>query len=142
MSKQILFGLFFAAPSLFVSSAVFLPVPARAADAAYASLVSEVNGVKVTATLQDTSAAAKTWNIQVTIETHTRPLSEQLETSAVLMADKKQHFAVAWQGTPPGGHHRTGVLVFNPIVPKPAAVELRILMNGESLPRGYTWRLK
>lgn len=136
MAKQILIGLFFATPSLFTLSGAF------AADSGYAPLVSEVNGVKVTARLLDTAPNAKTWNIELTLDTHTRPLDETLDTTSVLMVGKQQFFALGWQGSPPGGHHRTGVLSFRPIVPKPAAVELRILLNGESRPRSYSWRLK
>ncbi len=135
-SNQILFGLFFATPSLIFAGS------ATAAEAGYTPMATSVYGVKVTATLMDTSPKAKSWDIEVVLENDAHPLNEVMDTTSVLMANKKQYFPLGWTGTPPGNTKRRGVLHFNPIVPKPAAVELRILMNGESLPRSYTWRLK
>ncbi len=135
-SNQILFGLFFATPALIFAGG------ATAAQAGYAPMATSVYGVKVTATLLETPPNAKTWDVEVAMENDVRPLNEVMDTTSVLWADKKQYFPLAWQGAPPGSTKRKGVLRFNPIIPKPAMVELRILMNGESLPRSYTWRLK
>jgi hypothetical protein len=49
---------------------------------------------------------------------------------------------MAWDGAPPGGHHREGVLRFKPISPQPQAIELQFTRAGEGAPRSFRWQLK
>ena len=101
------------------------------------------DGVMVAVTPGDLSAAAKTWVFAVTLSTHTQNLSDDLAKSALLVDDKGgAHKALDWEGAGPGGHHRKGVLKFNPITPRPRAVELRISRPGEASPRMFRWELK
>lgn len=135
MSRQFLIGAMLAAFAL-------SPGSAPAAEAGYAPQVSDAEGVKITATLEGTPAQAKTWAIAVSMETHTHPLGEALEAASVLIADGRQYHPLAWEGSPPGGHHRKGTLRFPAISPLPDAVELQIRLSGESAPRSFKWRLK
>ncbi len=114
---------------------------AIAGEPAYAPQVSNENGVKITATLQNVAGDAQ-WGIDVVMETHTHPLGESLETASVLIGDGKQYAPLAWEGSPPGGHHRKGTLRFKAISPLPATVELQIRLSGESSPRSFRWRVK
>jgi hypothetical protein len=47
----------------------------------------------------------------------------------------------AWEGDPPGGHHRRGVLVFKPMNPMPATITLHIRQVGGIADRTFTWNL-
>ena len=47
-----------------------------------------------------------------------------------------------WEGDPPGGHHRKGVLKFDAVNPRPQDIELRITRAGEPKPRSFRWQLK
>ena len=49
---------------------------------------------------------------------------------------------LAWEGDPPGGHHRRGVLRFRPPAGNPATVELRILDVGGVAVRTFRWSLR
>ena len=77
------------------------------------------------------------------LETRSQDLTDDLESSATLVADNgAKHAPTAWEGDPPGGHHRKGVLRFAPVTPRPEAIELRILRPGESSPRSFRWQMK
>jgi hypothetical protein len=114
-------------------------------NAAEAGLVPQTrneHGVKVTVTPQELSPAAKTWDFEVTLETHTQDLSDDLTKSALLIADGTKHMPLNWKGAAPGGHHRKGLLRFMAIVPQPRSVELQIRLAGDASPRSFTWSLK
>lgn len=143
MRKQLMIGLTIAALAGYSSTGVFAATNfitlSDAAETVYAPQVSNVQGVKVTAMLQEIRKDAKSWDFAVSLETHTHALSELLERSSVLIADGKQYLPVAWTGSPPGGHHRKGSLHFKPIVPQPESIELQIRLIGDPSPRSFKW---
>ena len=53
-----------------------------------------------------------------------------------------RHAPVAWEGSAPGGHHRSGVLRFKGLGSQADAVELQIRRRGEAAPRSFRWKLK
>jgi hypothetical protein len=112
----------------------------NAAEAGLAPQTSDERGVKVTVTPQ--ALAQATWNFEVTLETHTQNLSDDLSRSASLVAEGKQYSPLGWEGAAPGGHHRGGLLRFKAIVPQPGLIELRIRLAGETSPRSFKWTLK
>lgn len=80
---------------------------------------------------------------EVTFDTHSQELKDDLVKSAVLVPDAGAPLApAAWQGDPAGGHHRKGVLRFDAITPPPARVELRIHRAGEPAPRVFRWEIR
>ncbi|BBI99820.1 hypothetical protein FGKAn22_15130 [Ferrigenium kumadai] len=93
-------------------------------------------------TPQDVSSGAKTWDFGVVLETHTKSLNDDLSRSSVLIADGKRYSPLGWEGAPPGGHHRKGLLRFKAVKPVPASIELQIRLNGEVAPRSFRWMLK
>lgn len=99
-------------------------------------------GVTVRVKPINLAPAAKTWAFGVVLDTHTQDLSDDLARQATLSAAGAQHAPTAWEGDPPGGHHRKGVLRFAPITPTPDAVELRIQRPGENAARSFRWTLK
>ncbi|MBI1886867.1 MAG: hypothetical protein HYS19_00610 [Nitrosomonadales bacterium] len=114
----------------------------NAAELGHAPQISNERGVKVTVTLQNILSEAKTLGFEVILETHTQDLSDDLAKSAVLIADGKQYLPLGWEGAPPGGHHRKGLLRFKAIVPQPRAMELQIRLAGDASPRSFKWLLK
>lgn len=101
------------------------------------------NGVTVAVTPEGFAPDARSWNFAVVFDTHTQDLADDLMSSALLRDAKGTEFKpVAWDGPPPGGHHRQGLLRFAPIVPQPDSVELRIKRQGEDAPRVFRWQLK
>jgi len=97
----------------------------------------------VTVKVTPRTLAAGTWEFEVVFDTHSQELTDDLEKTAVLVFDARaSHSPVKWQGDPPGGHHRKGVLEFKPVSPMPAAIELQIKRSGETAPRLFRWKLK
>jgi len=115
-------------------------VEVRAAEMAAAAQTSNQDGVKITVEPRGFPRGAKTWDFAITLETHTQPLDDNLVNAATLFADGKPCRPLGWEGTPPGGHHRKGVLRFEAVTPQPQAVELRIRRTGEASPRIFRWQ--
>ena len=99
------------------------------------------SGVTVKVTPKSLTGSA--WEFDVVFDTHTQELKDDLMKSAVIVdASGAQTSPIGWKGDPPAGHHRAGVLRFNPVTPPPASVELRIARPGEAAPRSFRWALK
>ena len=117
-------------------------IPVGAAAAALAPQTSSELGVSVVATPRDLSPAAKEWEFEIVLQTHSQDLSDDVKAVSTLIADgRATQVPTAWEGDPPGGHHRKGVLGFEPVTPRPGTIELRILRPGESSPRSFRWQL-
>lgn len=114
----------------------------NAAELVLAPQTSNERGIKVVVVPQNLSNAAPSWDFEVTLETHTQSLNDDLAKSSTLIADGKQYAPLAWEGAPAGGHHRKGLLRFKAINPQPPSVELQIRMAGENTPRNFNWLLK
>lgn len=136
MLKQFLIGF-----TLAVMFAGMVPL-SHAADAGPAAQTSNDRGIKVTVTPPSFSKAAQTWDFEVSLETHTQDLGDDLAKASILIADGKRYTAFDWKGAPPGGHHRKGTLQFKSVTPRPPSVELQIRLAGESAPRSFRWLLK
>lgn len=99
-------------------------------------------GVTVRATPLAVGDADAIWRFQLSLDTHTVNLTQDLTQLAVLVDPSgKSYPATAWDGDPPGSHHRQGVLSFDPIKPRPAAVTLRIRGIGATPERNFSWSL-
>ena len=86
---------------------------------------------------------AKSWDFEVTMNTHTQALDQDLARVSVLVDDgDKQYTPSAWKGDPPGGHHRKGVLQFAPVPGNPKSLELRITGVGAPQARVFAWKLR
>jgi hypothetical protein len=101
---------------------------------------SSVSGVTLKVTPRGLKAS--TWEFDLTFDTHSQDLKDDLLRSAVLVAGGAQAAPLAWEGDSPGGHHRKGVLRFAAPTPRPAMIELHVSRPGESKPRIYRWRLQ
>jgi hypothetical protein len=101
------------------------------------------NQSAVTIKVTPKNLQAAVWEFDVVFDTHSQELKDDLLKTAVLIAaDGTQVSPVNWQGDPPAGHHRKGVLRFNALKPAPAKIALRISRPGETKPRNFEWELK
>ena len=83
--------------------------------------------VTVAVTPRSLESGSSSWDFDITLNTHSEELSEDLVAVSELLDDQgKAYKPTSWDGSPPGGHHRNGVLKFNPISPKPRSLELKI----------------
>ena len=80
------------------------------------------------------------WVFSVDLETHSVDLSEDMLASAALVDSEGRAYApVAWNGSPQGGHHRSGELVFEVITPLPKSI--RLIMTIAGTERIFEWNL-
>ncbi len=83
------------------------------------------------------------WKFAVAFDTHSGSLDQDLRQVAMLLDDKGNvYWPIAWEGPEPGGHHREGVLVFNPVELSPKYVELKIKNIGGVVERLFRWNLE
>lgn len=118
-----------------------LTIPAASAQ----SLPSRENDegyVMVTVTPVEVAKASATWRFDVRFNTHVSPITQDMMAVTALDDGKGyREKAVAWQGDPPGGHHRKGILLFKGISPYPATITLHIREVGGVPDRTFTWNL-
>jgi len=130
----------------FLRGLLFLAAATLAAGAAAADLgarSSSAGGVSVSVTPKVVSPNAAAWEFSVALNTHTQDLSDDLMKNAVLVdAQGGRHSPIAWEGAPPGGHHRSGILRFKGLCAQAEAIELQIQRTGEAAPRSFRWKLK
>lgn len=128
------------------------PGEAVGAGAAYAAQPEATPGLKpqknsqgavtVTVAPLDLSPGAKAWSFEVELNTHVAELAQDLAAVSVLTdASGGKYQPIAWEGDPPGGHHRKGVLKFKPITPRPQSISLKIRDMGGPGERVFTWSL-
>lgn len=106
------------------------PLEARKSDEA---------GVQVVVTPKPYDPAAATWDFDVIMDTHTKPLGDDLVRISELIADGRSYTPAGWQGDPPGGHHRKGVIKFTRPAERPKSIEIRINGIGGAGMRKFKW---
>lgn len=80
------------------------------------------------------------WRFEVSLNTHSVALSHDMAASTVLLAaDGNELPAVEWSGDGPGGHHRSGVLIFATPHPAPERITLKIRAVAAD-ERVFTWQ--
>jgi len=120
------FGLFFSARNAapVIEKNVFEPRSSQEA------------GVEVTVTPR---LSAGVLELEVIFDTHSGELSTDVAADSALVDGKGTSYApVAWDGDPPGGHHRTGVLKFGAIGTIPQPMTLIIKKVG-GVDRIFKW---
>ena len=118
------------------------PTAQSTEDAGYEPQTDSQGVVAVTVTPLELSAMASEWKFKVVLDTHSGSLDQDMLTTAVLVDDSnKVYRPTNWDGAPPGGHHREGVLTFMPSASAPQRIQLKIL-NIEVPERNFAWELK
>jgi hypothetical protein len=122
---------------------VFVQSPGPLAAPALTARTSDAAGVRVVVTPKILGPGVAAWEFEVVMDTHTKPLNENLTQVAVLVDDTGRRYAlVGWRGDPPGGHHRKGILRFAAPKEMPGAVELQIAGIGGAGTRTFRWELR
>lgn len=126
---------------LFATMLLVNPQPATAAE--LGARTSSAAGVTAKVTPKDISPQVAVWQFAVVLDTHTQDLRDDLVKSAALVDGRGgRHAPLSWEGAPPGGHHREGVLRFKGLGAQADAIELQIQRAGEQAPRVFRWKLK
>ncbi len=96
--------------------------------------------VTIAVTPLDISPNSATWDFEISLSTHSIDLGQDLSVVSELVSnDGKTYKPNLWEGTPPGGHHRSGILKFKPISPQPKSIQIKIANVGEVPMRKFEW---
>ena len=109
------------------------------------SLAPQINSegsVEVEVTPVEISANSESWQFKIVLNTHSVELDQDL-TKAVFLVDNKgdEYLPLSWDGAPPGGHHREGVLIFRPVSPQPSSIKLVVKDIDGIKERKFAWDL-
>lgn len=114
--------------------------PTQIKNSGLEAKISSEGPVAVSVTPLDLKNNSSSWNFEVNLDTHSGSLDADLVTVSELVDDQEKIYKpIAWEGDGPGGHHRKGILKFNPISPKPKFFELKIKNIGGVLERRLKW---
>ncbi len=92
--------------------------------------------VSVTPTTVKTGFPA---SFTVAFETHSVDLAFDVEQIATLQDETNTVYTPHWDGSPPGGHHRSGTIRFTPDLARPKTITLT-LKDIAGIPiRTFTW---
>lgn len=117
-----------------------LAVPSVAEVGRFAAQVNREGPVQVKVTPRSLAADAAVWEFEVAFNTHTVPIDgDPVLFSTLVDSAGRLHQPLGWQGDPPGGHHRRGLLRFKPPEEPSGAVELRINGVGGIATRVFRW---
>lgn len=115
--------------------------PAPAKINKWETKIDEQGNVAVEVTPQGLEPQSSEWKFSVVMETHTVELDQDMTGIAVLIDDKGTEYKpLNWEGAPPGGHHRSGALLFKAISPLPKTIELKI-SGIDGAVRSFIWQL-
>lgn len=110
--------------------------------AEYETRTNREGSVTVKISPGDLSLSAPSWDFEVALSSHTTELDQDMQSVAVLVAGPgSSQPPLAWEGDPPGGHHRKGVLRFEPAKGAPGFVELHINGIGGVSQRVFRWAI-
>jgi len=86
--------------------------------------------------------SATTWDFTMSLDTHTGSLDQDMVALISFIDNKGNAYQpTKWEGDPPGGHHREGILQFLPVFPRPSFVELNIQTTDSAKESRLRWNL-
>lgn len=121
---------------LLMSSALW-PGSAPQAGAVTEELVNDLNGV--TFTIKPTDYDGDGIAFSTTIDTHSGALDFDMTKISRLVVDGTTYEPILWDGAPPGGHHRSGVLVFPNQTGGSGEMSLTIIGVADVPERVFQW---
>ena len=108
---------------------------------ALAEQTRQANAVMIVVTPLNVSPSTSVWQFKTVLDTHVDDLNQDIAANVVLIGNDKQQQPLGWQGDPPGGHHREGILEFQSMTPRPRSIELRINGIGGETGTTFQWDL-
>ena len=100
------------------------------------------HAVTVTVIPGDITPGAETWEFLVAFQSHLASHLETLPNAAVLVGPQgSERATIEWASVAPGSFNRQGTFRFRSIAPMPNAIELRIKLFGEHVPRVFRWKV-
>jgi hypothetical protein len=98
------------------------------------------SGGQVTIEVAPLALGEDVWEFKVALNTHSVDLGFDLTEVSTLRCDRGQEFeAAAWDGSGPGGHHRSGVLRFAALDHPTSTVEVVIRDVAKVPERVFRW---
>jgi len=87
-------------------------------------------------------AAGRPMKFEVRMNTHSADLGQDMAAVSTLKDNNgREYKATAWQGSPPGGHHRKGVLEFPDLADNSESITL-VIRGIDNVPeRIFNWRI-
>lgn len=109
---------------------------------AFETKSSRENRVRVDVTPVDCTPG-KPAKFQIRMNTHSVNLGFDMTALSTLKDDEgREYRLVSWEGSPPGGHHRSGILEFPALEGNPNVVTL-VIKNISDVPeRIFEWKLE
>ncbi|MDP4008924.1 MAG: hypothetical protein Q8P71_00675, partial [bacterium] len=82
----------------------------------------------VAVTITPKNLSDNEWSFEVVLDTHLEELTANL-TEVVILLDEEgnENAPTTWEGDPPGGHHRSGILRFNAPTAQSKTIILKVL---------------
>ena len=109
---------------------------------AYERQSNNENGVRVDAMPVELKVGSEA-RFEVRLNTHSVALDQDLTAISSLKDNKRNTFqATGWDGSPPGGHHRSGTLSFPALTQGTESVTLIIRGVGKDSERIFSWQLQ
>lgn len=121
---------------LLMSTALW-PVSAAQTGAGNAELVNDLNGV--TFKMKPIDYEGEGIAFSTSIDTHSGALDFDMTEISRLVVAGTSYEAILWDGSPPGGHHRSGVLVFPNPTGGNGEMSLTIIGVGDVPERVFQW---
>lgn len=81
-------------------------------------------------------------SFDITFETHSIDLTFDVERVATLTDRTGTPYKPIWEGSPPGGHHRSGTLRFTPDLERETTVTLTLKDIAGIATRIFSWEMK
>ena len=81
-------------------------------------------------------------SFDVAFETHSVELDFDVEKIASLTDAKGTVYKPTWQGSPPGGHHRNGTLIFTPDILQQTTMTLTFRDIADIKERTFPWSVQ
>lgn len=123
---------------------LFLTVVLGSAASAWAYEKSVHNGNGVRVTVKPTALVSdKAVKFDIRLNTHSVELDQDLIAVSELRDDKGRTYRPdQWKGSPPGGHHRKGTLIF-PVLKESAKSVTLIIRDVADVPeRVFMWKVE
>lgn len=83
----------------------------------------------------------KSPTFEVVLNTHSVELDADLKKDVVMIVEGKEYIAFSYEGDPPGGHHRTGVVSFSALATSPRKIEIIVKNVGGVGERRFAWEI-